>query len=312
MTTINGISIHQERACKGPTTSTQVGAQEGAALIFKRRPRPPAEPGAAQTPAAQTPADDKRARPRGLRPLTVVALCCVVAVLAVMVTRAVGMPLYSSSGAHAGTSDATDTQVDAATGEQSDDGESDGTDQSSPAEPGAPTTTPATTTGGAPPPAQPAPPPAQPAAPPVSRPGPPSNQPPPPPPNSTAPPATSYEAESSINTLAGATVVSCSGCSGGKKVGHVGRGAGTLRFNQVISATTANRTVTVSYLNGDPPRTATLSVNGGAPITIGFPNSGGWSTVRTIILTLPLTAGPNTLTFASEGAAPDFDRITVD
>jgi hypothetical protein len=277
-------------------------------LIFRRRPRPPAEPGAAQTPAT------KPTRPRGLRPLTVVALCCVVAVLAVMMTRAVGMPLYSSGGAHAGTPDATDTQVDAATGEQSDD-ESDGTDQSSD-EPGAPTTAPATshTTGGAPPPAQP---PAPPAAPPVSRPGPPSNQPPPPParsepPSPAPPPATSYEAESSVNTLAGTTVVGCSGCSGGKKVGHIGHGTGTLRFNQVISATTANRTVTISYLNGDPTRTATLSVNGGAPITIDFPASGGWSTVRTMVLTLPLTAGPNTLTFASDGAAPDFDRITVD
>jgi hypothetical protein len=289
-------------------------------LIFRRRPRPPAEPGAPQTasaqPAGTKPADDKRTRPRGLRPLPVVALCCVVAVLAVMMTRAVGMPLYSSGGAHAGTPDATDTQVDAATGEQSDDpDESDGTDQPSPDEPGVPTTAPATnpTTGGAPPPAQP-------AAPPVSRPGPPSNQPPPPPappphsatPSPPPPPATSYEAESSINTLAGASVVTCSGCSGGKKVGHVGHTTGTLRFNQVVSATTANRTVTISYVNGDPTRTATLSVDGGAPIMIDFPGSGGWSTVRTIILTLPLTAGPNTLTFASDGAAPDFDRITVD
>jgi Alpha-galactosidase, CBM13 domain len=290
-------------------------------LIFRRRPRPPAEPGAPQTPGTK-PADDKRARPRGLRPLPVVALCCVVAVLAVMMTRAVGMPLYSSGGAHAGTPDATDTQVDAATGEQSEGSdESDGTDQPTPDEPGAPTTAPATnpTTGGAPPPAPPpggGPPPAPPAAPPVSRPGPPSNQPPPPPhsatPSPAPPPATSYEAEASVNTLAGATVVSCSGCSGGKKVGHVGHGTGTLRFNQVISATTANRTVTISYVNGDPTRTATLSVDGGAPITIDFPSSGGWSTVRTIVLTLPLTAGPNTLTFASDGAAPDFDRITVD
>jgi hypothetical protein len=31
-----------------------------------------------------------------------------------------------------------------------------------------------------------------------------------------------------------------------------------------------------------------------------------------MILTLPLVAGPNTLTFASDGAAPDFDRITID
>jgi hypothetical protein len=290
-------------------------------LIFKRRPRPPAGPGEPKRPDTK-PADDKRARPRGLRPLTVVALCCVVAVLAVVLTRAVGMPLYSSSGAHAGTPDATDTQVDAATGEQSDgsDGsdESDGSDQPPPDEPDTRTTGPAgNPTTGAP---APPPPPAAPADPPVSRPGPPSNQPPPPPPppshsstpSPAPPPAVSYEAESGINTLAGATVVGCSGCSGGKKVGHVGHGTGTLRFNQVVSATTANRTVTISYVNGDPSRTATLSVDGGAPLAIDFPGSGGWSTVRTIVLTLPLTAGANTLTFASDGAAPDFDRITVD
>lgn len=285
-------------------------------MIFKRRSRPPAETGDPKTPGTK-PADDKRAGPRGLRPLPVVALCCVVAVLAVMVTRAVGMPLYSSSGAHAGTPDATDTQVDAATGEQSDGSDgSDGSDSSGqppPDEtPDGPTTAPATG------PTWRSPTPASPVAPPVSRPGPPSRQPPPPPPPPSAPPApgpspaTSYEAESPVNTLAGATVVSCSGCSGGKKVGHVGHGTGTLRFNQVTVASTANRTVTISYVNGDPSQTATLSVNGGAPITIDFPSSGGWNTVRTMILTLSLDAGPNTLTFASESAAPDFDRITVD
>lgn len=274
-------------------------------MIFKRRSRPQADSG---DPTSGKPTDSV-ARPRGLRPLPVVALCCVVAVLAVLVTRAVGMPLYSSSGAQAGTPDATDTQVDAATGEQSDGSDgSDSSDQPPPDEtPASPITAPATRS------TRPSPTPAPPTAPPVSRPGPPSHQPlPSQPPSATPSPATSYEAESPVNTLAGATVVNCSGCSGGKKVGHVGRGTGTLRFNQVTVPTSANRTVTISYVNGDPSRTATLSVNGGAPISIYFPSSGGWNTVRTMILTLPLVAGPNTLTFASDGAAPDFDRITID
>src|SRR5690349_17310169 len=74
---------------------------------------------------------------------------------------------------------------------------------------------------------------------------------------------TSYEAESSANTLAGgARVGTCSGCSGGHKVRFVGNG-GTLQFNGVTASAAGSATVTITYLTGTA-RSASLSVNGGS------------------------------------------------
>src|SRR6266480_1317634 len=98
----------------------------------------------------------------------------------------------------------------------------------------------------------------------------------------------SYEAESSANTLAGgARVASCSSCSGGKKVGFVGNGCGTVR-------------------------SASFSVNNGASKSVSFAATGSFSTPKTVNVTLNLTAGDNTINiFNNSGWAPDFDKITV-
>ncbi|QJD83895.1 DUF4832 domain-containing protein [Cohnella herbarum] len=123
----------------------------------------------------------------------------------------------------------------------------------------------------------------------------------------------SYEAEAAGNTLAGgAAVSSCGTCSGGSKVGYVGNNGGTLQFNGVTPASSGSQTVKVYYLNGDAGRSAQISVNGGSPATLNFPNSGGWSTVASIDVTLSLTAGTNTIKLSNSGGwAPDFDRITL-
>src|SRR6185437_11690301 len=69
-------------------------------------------------------------------------------------------------------------------------------------------------------------------------------------PSPTGGTSTTYQAESSANTLAGgATVISCSTCSGGKRVGHIGKG-GTLTFNKVNAATAGTYAVKVYYSNG--------------------------------------------------------------
>ncbi|CAI6035136.1 DUF4832 domain-containing protein [Cohnella sp. JJ-181] len=121
-----------------------------------------------------------------------------------------------------------------------------------------------------------------------------------------------YEAEASGNTLGSpATVVSCATCSGGSKVGYVGNG-GTLRFNGITAPSTGDYTVTIHYLNGEASRYAALSVNGGAGTSINFPSSGGWTTVASLVRTVHLQAGTNTLSFSQPtGYAPDFDRIAV-
>jgi hypothetical protein len=127
-----------------------------------------------------------------------------------------------------------------------------------------------------------------------------------------APPlATSYEAEAAGNTLAGGAVVqTCSACSGGAKVGYVGNG-GTLTFNNVNVATSGTYRVTLVYCSGDP-RPAMVSANGGTPQTLSFPSTGSFSTTGTMTVSLPLTAGNNTIEIGDPNAyAPDFDRIIV-
>ncbi|QJD83896.1 DUF4832 domain-containing protein [Cohnella herbarum] len=123
----------------------------------------------------------------------------------------------------------------------------------------------------------------------------------------------SYEAEASVNTMAGGAAASaCSACSGGSKVGYVGNNAGTLQFNGVNASAAGAATLTVSYLNGDASRTAQISVNGGSAVTLTFPNTGGWTTVGTIQTQVQLNAGNNTIKLSNpSGWAPDFDRIQV-
>ncbi|MFI7204499.1 discoidin domain-containing protein [Micromonospora aurantiaca (nom. illeg.)] len=130
---------------------------------------------------------------------------------------------------------------------------------------------------------------------------------------STPPASTSYEAEASGNTLTGqAAVRSSAGASGGALVGYVGNGtANTLRFTNVTANAAGPRTVTVSYASAEA-RSTQISVNGGAPVTVATPGTGGWDTVGTVSVTLPLNAGTNTLTFGNTaGWAPDLDRIQV-
>jgi hypothetical protein len=129
-----------------------------------------------------------------------------------------------------------------------------------------------------------------------------------------APPAgTVYPAAASGNTLAGGAVVqSCSTCYGGEKVGYVGEG-GTLTFTDVTAATAGTYTVTVIYCDGSATgRQATVSVDGGAAQTLSFTPTGSFTTVGSMTLSLPLTAGANTIEFANPAAyAPDFNEIIV-
>ena len=135
----------------------------------------------------------------------------------------------------------------------------------------------------------------------------------PPPPGPTP-----YEAEAAANTLAGGAVVStCSGCSGGKKVGYVGSG-GTLTFQGITVPSAGTYQVTIAYLDGsDTGRQVVVTPNAGSPNageaqTVSFTPTGSFDTVGTKTITLPLLAGANTIEFANPNAyAPDFDRIMV-
>ncbi len=238
------------------------------------------------------------------------ALCSVVAVTAVMLTQTLSPKVATGGGwppQAGGTAASTD-------GDSGGSGQGDG--GNTPDDPADPSPTPSPTAAPAPAaaPVDPAAPAAVPAPP--AQPGPrgttPSPSPVPPPPPAPGPKPVSYEAESGTNAMPGARVIGCSGCSGGKKVGYVGRGSGSLQFNGISAATAQTAQVVISYVNGDPSRTAQLSVNGGPPLTLTFAGTGNWNTVRTLTVNVALAAGGNRLTFANPaGPCPDFDRVTV-
>ena len=127
--------------------------------------------------------------------------------------------------------------------------------------------------------------------------------------------ATTYQAESSSNTLAGgAATAGCTSCLGGEKVGFVGEG-GTLTFNGVNAPTAGNYSVQIDYLDGTSGtvgRSATITVNGSAVQTLAFTPTGSFANPGAVTVSLPLKAGSNTVEFSDSSAyAPDFDAISV-
>src|SRR5690348_7580471 len=240
---------------------------------------------------------------RGVRPLTVLALCCVVAVFAVIVTQAVGGPRGSNGSVAAGEPSASATSDSGTGGGGADDpstsddptGEpTDGPSDEASADGSSPPVQ-----AGANPPVAPQPPPVAPprvAPPPAPPAGPPPAPAPPPPvtpspsPSPTRPPApASYEAESRANALTGARVITCTGCSGNKKVGDVGRNTGTVQFNNVTASAAGTATLTIGYVNGGGTgRSAQLSVNGGAPVTLNFGLTRDWSTTGQLTVQVTL------------------------
>ncbi|MGD0557668.1 MAG: CBM35 domain-containing protein [Streptosporangiaceae bacterium] len=127
--------------------------------------------------------------------------------------------------------------------------------------------------------------------------------------------ATTYDAASSSSTLAdGAVIASCNSCLGGEKAGYVGDG-GTLTFNNVDVSASGNYAVQIGYLDGTSGtvgRSATITVNGTAVETLAFTPTGSFQNPGSVTVSLPLTAGENTVEFSNSSAyAPDFEDITV-
>jgi hypothetical protein len=256
--------------------------------------------------------------------LTVVALCCVVAVLAVWATQAthpygVGGSNTSNAAQDPGTddgvnpSDGSSDEPTLANDPSADDGDSPSPDATDP-----------TTTLPAPAPAPPAvpnaaDPPPQPQDPaPVPVPVPTTTRPTPSP--SPSPPApvpgpVSYEAESATNSLIGTHTFTCAPCSGGKKVGYVGKG-NVLEFNNVTWGDGGSVLLVLSYVNGDTTsRTAYVAVNGGTAAKFTFKSTSNWNNVGTLTLKVTLKPGANRISITSPSTSseygPDFDRITV-
>jgi len=131
-------------------------------------------------------------------------------------------------------------------------------------------------------------------------------------------PPISYEAESSQNTLSGgAQVISCSGCSGGNRVGYIGLqdngDNGTLQFNNVRKSSAGSYTMAIYYTEGDAGgRIGYISVNGGPAITFTGSDTGSFWVVGRVNVVVSLSAGNNTIKFSnSNHQTPDIDKIVV-
>ncbi|HEX3641833.1 MAG TPA: hypothetical protein VHV10_11130, partial [Ktedonobacteraceae bacterium] len=131
---------------------------------------------------------------------------------------------------------------------------------------------------------------------------------------------TSYEAEAPQNTINGAQVIACSGCSGGQRVGYLGMRVknrtkidGNLQINNVSKSTTGSYGLTIYYTNGaSSSRSGYMSVNGGPAIVFDGSPTGSYSTVATLNVVVSLNAGNNTIEFYNpQDKAPDIDKIVV-
>ncbi|MGH8080036.1 MAG: alpha-galactosidase D [Lysobacter sp.] len=126
----------------------------------------------------------------------------------------------------------------------------------------------------------------------------------------TPSPRQTYEAETA--TLNGsARADDCSACSGGRKVGYLGLGAGnTVSFDQVRVARAGTYLMQVDSLTLGP-RALAFSVNGGPSTSM---NLGGSSFALPSSTTVPvsLRAGVNRITFDNRTSyASDLDRIAI-
>ncbi|MFU8854120.1 NPCBM/NEW2 domain-containing protein [Micromonospora sp. SL1-18] len=122
----------------------------------------------------------------------------------------------------------------------------------------------------------------------------------------------SYEGEATGNTLSGgARRSSCSGCSGGEKVGFIGNGPNNwVRVNGVTATAAGTYRLTI-YAAVSGTRSLFVSVNDGASVEVPVTGT-SFSSPVAVTLDVPLAAGANTIRFSNDTAyGPDLDRIVV-
>ncbi|KAF9454978.1 carbohydrate-binding module family 35 protein [Macrolepiota fuliginosa MF-IS2] len=127
----------------------------------------------------------------------------------------------------------------------------------------------------------------------------------------TAATGTAYEAES--GTISGsAQLLSDSSFSGGRAIGWLGNG-GSVTINNV-QGVGKQQWVSLYYANGDSAwRNTTISVNGGSPVIVDQPNTGGGHTILSVPVKLSLQSGANSITVSANqnSYAADLDKIIV-
>ncbi|UJF31475.1 family 43 glycosylhydrolase [Paenibacillus hexagrammi] len=122
-----------------------------------------------------------------------------------------------------------------------------------------------------------------------------------------------FEAEYADSIAGLATVMSYSQASNGKDVGYLNNSSSYIQFNQVKVPAAGTYTLTIRYGNGSgKTSTHALSINGGAPITVSYPNLGSWGTFGTVKVNVDLKAGTNTLKLAYYSSYAEVDYVQVD
>lgn len=123
---------------------------------------------------------------------------------------------------------------------------------------------------------------------------------------------TYYEAESDDNILAGEAVRASSAfCSGGQKVGYVGRAGNTITFPNVKVKEDGTYSLLLFYCSGEN-RHFTITVNGDKEYTLNNLNSGDYVHPDVATVLVDLKKGNNTIMFGNNTAyAPDIDRIGI-
>lgn len=101
-------------------------------------------------------------------------------------------------------------------------------------------------------------------------------------------------------------------CSGGAKAGWLGRSKkNNIEWRNVYSREGGEYTLSLTYVTGES-RNATLVVNGEEVQTLSL-NSGGWSTAKTVELTVNLQKGNNSVMLYNSSAwMPDIDCMVIE
>ncbi len=120
----------------------------------------------------------------------------------------------------------------------------------------------------------------------------------------------SYEAEAGTRNGA-VTLASCSGCSGGQKIGFIGNGAANwVRLNGISAPAAGTYDVTV-YANVSGTRSLWLSADDGPGVEVPVTGT-SFNSPTAVHVSVPLAAGANTLRFYNDTAyGPDLDRVVV-
>src|SRR5436305_10796390 len=132
---------------------------------------------------------------------------------------------------------------------------------------------------------------------------------PPPPP----PPGSTFEAETGTLSAGGTFDSNHPGFTG-TGFANTANAVGSFVDIPVTAAAAGTKTLTFRYSDGTTgARPATISVNGTSRGTLNFPVTANWDTWATATISVPLTAGTNTIrvTGTTAGGTANIDSVTI-